>query len=42
MSSAKSERLYIMIVIVTLNDPENYGNRLQNYALTLMLQNMVK
>lgn len=27
-----------MIVIVTLNDPENYGNRLQNYALTLMLQ----
>lgn len=26
------------IVIVTLNDPENYGNRLQNYALTLMLQ----
>lgn len=26
------------ITIVTLNDPENYGNRLQNYALMQMLR----
>ena len=30
-------RIYFKSTIITINDPENYGNRLQNYALSQIL-----
>ena len=34
--------IILKVVIVTINDNNNYGNRLQNYALQQYLYNEIK